>query len=213
MDEPTQTTVPAQDEQPAPQPFGYVTYQPDGTLDGSYFQVPPEEHAARLIAVSEDERAHWCAYRANDARDGVMPVPPAEPAPVDLAALKAVAVGRTYADVDAVYDAAVGRRATEYQAAEDAARAFAAAGHQGDASEYVADFAAHNPTGQAQTSQWAADQIIARADAFRAAQKAMRGQRFASQDAMRAAATPAELEAAQDAWTDFIAGVRAGLGL
>jgi hypothetical protein len=146
-----------------------------------------------------------------DAWDGVAFT---RPAPVvDLPALKAAAITKTYADVDGVYKAAIGRRATEYQDAEDAARAFAAAGYMGDVSEYVSDYAAHNVTGEAQTDQWAADQIIARADAFRAAQAAMRTKRFEWQAAMRAASTPDELAAAVAAWNGFIAALRGQLGL
>jgi hypothetical protein len=214
IDNDTNTTEPLQAAVGTePQMVGYVTFLADGTLDGSYFQVPPEEHLVRMIEVDDAIRAAWVNYRANDARDGVDPLPPAAPAPVDLDALKAAAIGRTYADVDAVYDAAIGRRATEYQDAEVAARAFADAGYAGDASEYVSDYALHNPTGEEQTNQWAAEQIIARADAFRAAQKAMRTQRFASQAALRTAATPEQLAAAQAAWDGFIAATRADLRL
>jgi hypothetical protein len=194
----------------APQPVGYVTFIENGTLDGSYLQVPPEEHQGRMIVVDDATRDAWVNYVANEARDGVEPLPPDS---VDLDALKSAAIAKTYADVDAVYDAAVGRRATEYQEAEAAARAFADAGYAGDVSEYVSDYALHNPTGAEQSNQWAADQIIARADAFRAAQKAMRTQRFAGQAAMRAATTPEQLAAAQESWAAFIAETRAELGL
>jgi hypothetical protein len=214
IDNDTNTTEPLQAAVGTePQMVGYVTFLADGTLDGSYFQVPPEEHLIRMIEVDDAIRAAWVNYRANDARDGVELLPPAAPAPVDLDALKAAAIGRTYADVDAVYDAAIGRRATEYQEAEAAARAFADAGYAGDVSEYVSDYALHNPTGTEQSNLWAADQIIARADAFRAAQKAMRTQRFAGQAAMRAATTPEQLAAAQESWAAFITETRAELGL
>jgi hypothetical protein len=66
--------------------MGYVTYLQDGSLDGCYFQVPTEDHESRMIAVSDEVRAAWVTYRANEARDGVELTPPA---PVDLAALKA----------------------------------------------------------------------------------------------------------------------------
>lgn len=61
--------------------LSYVTYQPDGTLDGSYLQAPPEEHVGRMIVVDEPTRAAWVQYRANAARDGVELIPPA-PAPL-----------------------------------------------------------------------------------------------------------------------------------
>lgn len=131
----------------------------------------------------------------------------------DMDALITAAIAKTYIDVDRVYKDAIGRRATEYQEAEDAARAFAAAGYTGEVSEYVSDYAAHNVTGEAQTNQWAADQIIARADAFRTAQAAMRSQRFQRQSDMRAASTPEALAAAVAAWDGFIAALRGQLGL
>jgi hypothetical protein len=67
------------------QPISYVTFLPDGSLDGGYLQVPPEEHAGRMIATDDDVRLAWVLYRANDARDGVEVKPPS---PIDLAALK-----------------------------------------------------------------------------------------------------------------------------
>ena len=59
----------------------YVTYQIDGTLDGAFIQMPPEDHAGRAIDVTDEQYANWTAYRANDARDGVELLPPAPPAP------------------------------------------------------------------------------------------------------------------------------------
>jgi hypothetical protein len=127
--------------------------------------------------------------------------------------LKAAAITKTYADVDKVHFDAVGNRATEYQDAERAARAFAADSFQGEADDDVHSYALDNTTGEVQTDQWAAESIIARADAFRAAQKAMRNARFKRQSEMRAAATPEELMAVAAAWDGFIAGLRAQLGL
>lgn len=132
---------------------------------------------------------------------------------VALPAAALAAVAKTYRDVDGIHEAAVGSRATEYADAEIAARAFVAAGYAGTVSDYVAGFALNNPTGIAQTNQWAADQIIARADAFHAAKLALRSQRFARQAEMRAATTDEELATAVSAWDGFIATVRAQLGL
>jgi len=130
-----------------------------------------------------------------------------------FAASVIAAISRTYADVDRVYADAVGNRTEEYKDAEADARAFAAAGYTGTPSDYVHDYALHNPTGSAQTDQWAADQIIARADAFAQAKLAMRSTRFASQAAIRAAATPDDLNAAVATWNGFIASLRTQLGL
>lgn len=132
---------------------------------------------------------------------------------VDLDALKTEALSAAYSDVDKVTFDAVGNRVEEYKAAETAARAYADAGYTGTVDEYVSSYALHNPTGAEQTNQWAADQIVARADSFRAAQKSMRAQRFESQAAIRAATTPDELEAAVNTWDAFIASTRSQLGL
>jgi hypothetical protein len=190
----------------------YLTYTDDGILDGCYLQVPPEEHISRMIIVDEDLAANWVNYRANEARDGVE-LAQAVPESVNLEQLKADALKATYADVDAVTAAAVGNRVEEYRDAEAAARAFVVAGYEGDVDEYVSSYAQYNPTGEEQTNAWAADQIIARADAFRDAQKAMRTRRFASQAEIRLAQTPEELTAAVQVWGGFIAGIRLALGV
>ena len=128
--------------------------------------------------------------------------------------LKADAIAGTYADVDAVYEAAIGRRATEYERAEAAARAYLVATPKPTVvSGYVTGHAQSNPTGQQQTNEWAAQQIIERADAFRWAELQMRNVRFARQADMRAARTPEELAAAVGEWGDFITWLRATLGL
>jgi hypothetical protein len=188
----------------------YVTYDPaTGNLTGSYMQDLLPEHEAFHIEVSYEVRLNWCAYRANAARDGVE----LAPVVVDLPALKATAIAKTYPDVDAVYKAAVGRRTTEYEKAEDAARAYKAAGYTGEISTRVSKYAEKNSTGVAQTNRWATDQIIARADAFHAAEDSMRDARFDSQADMRAATTQVELDAAVAEWDSFIAATRADLGL
>lgn len=138
--------------------------------------------------------------------------PPAGPA-YDLPAAIAAAIAKTYLDVDAVYDDAIGRRGTEYAEAEADARTFIAPGYTGVASAYVSDFALNNPTGVQQTDTWAANQIIARADAFRNAQLSMRSTRFARQKDMRAATTEAGLATAVGAWDGYIATLRVQLGL
>lgn len=120
------------------------------------------------------------------------------------------AVARCYADIDAIYAAAIGNRQAEYTDAEADARAFVAGGV---ATENIAGFARANPTGTEQSNLWAAEQIIARADAFRAAQVAMRSQRFDTQAAMRACATPAALAQVVYLWNAFILGLRAQLGI
>lgn len=61
------------------QPVRYVTYQPDGLLDGCYLQVPPDEHAGRMILIDEAHASAWVNYRANEARDSVELTPSVPP--------------------------------------------------------------------------------------------------------------------------------------
>lgn len=131
-----------------------------------------------------------------------------------LPSLLAAALAQTYLDVDAVYKDAIGMRATEYARAEEFARAYLAADPGPTVvSGYITGHAQHNPTGIQQTNDWAAQQIIERADVFRWAELQMRNVRFARQADMRAAATPEELAVAVDTWNGFITYLRALLGL
>jgi len=141
---------------------------------------------------------------------GVMP----EWEPPALAGLQEAAIAKTYTDVDAVYDIAIGRRAVEYQLAEAAARDYLVAmPAPAVVSEYITAHAKNNPTGLQQTNEWAARQIIERADAFRWAALQMRSVRFARQADMRAAATIEELAAAVAKWEEFLTWLRSTLDL
>lgn len=138
------------------------------------------------------------------------------PAWIETASLddrKNAAIAKCYTDIDAIYADAVGNRTEEYKDAESDARAFKDAGYTGTVSDYVHDYALNNPTGTAQTDQWAADQIISRANAFAQAKLSMRSQRFSSQAALRAAAVNADVDAAVSDWNNFIDTTRANLGL
>ena len=132
---------------------------------------------------------------------------------INLDAMKVAAIAKAYTDVDAVIGAAIGNRAEEYKDAEAAAREYLVSGGEGDADVAVSSYAMYNPTGELQTNAWAAKQIIQRADAFRAAQKAMRAERFARQAEMRMASTKEELAVAVDSWQGFISNVFASLEL
>jgi hypothetical protein len=66
----------------------YVTYAPDGALDGCYRQVPGGDHVQRMIVIDEATAINWPHFRANDARDGVEIAPPAPPSPPSREQLK-----------------------------------------------------------------------------------------------------------------------------
>lgn len=57
----------------------YVTFLPDGKLDGSFLQVPPPEHLDRMIVVDEATGRDWVNYRATDDRSGVDLMPATVP--------------------------------------------------------------------------------------------------------------------------------------
>ena len=57
----------------------YVTYDADGNLTGAFLQELPPEHADHYIEVGSELRLSWPGYRANEARDGLETLPPAEP--------------------------------------------------------------------------------------------------------------------------------------
>lgn len=130
-----------------------------------------------------------------------------------LASLLVEALARCYTDIDAVVFDAVGNRGEEYKEAEVEARAFIDSGCAEPAPQSVQTFAKKNPTMQVRSNEWAARQVIGRADALAAAKRDMRDQRFISQYDMRAATTVDELNLAVKAWSDFIASTRAALGL
>lgn len=92
----------------------YVTYLPDGTLDGCYLQAAVAAHSSRMIVVDEAIATEWVAYRANDARDGVElipslpapPVVPVVPQEVSMRQARLALLGRgVLGQVDAAIDA------------------------------------------------------------------------------------------------------------
>jgi hypothetical protein len=131
----------------------------------------------------------------------------------NLEADRAQAVAKCYTDCDHVTVLAVGNRTVEYSEAEASARAYRAAGYTGTPDTDVSSYASYNFTGAVQSAKWAADMIIARADAFRVAQKSMRSTRFEYQNLLRATNTPEELAMVVKGWDDFIAATRKSLGL
>jgi len=136
-----------------------------------------------------------------------------ETSPVTFAQRRQNAVNKCLVDVDLVTTAAVGARGKEYVKAEIAARAYKSANYTGDVHSYVSSYALYNPTRLPQSNQWAADVIIARADAFEAAEEALRTERFRLQHGMYGATNDAELAAPVAEWNGFINGLRAQLGI
>ena len=117
-------------------------------------------------------------------------------------------VCRIDADADAIYAAKLGNRTTEYADAEIAAIAYRAAGYTGTVPEDVQSWA----TSTGSPAQWAADDIIATADSWRAAQKVIRARRLNCKEPARKATTQAELDAIEAQWSAFVAQIRMQLG-
>lgn len=130
-----------------------------------------------------------------------------------LQAAVAASVRRIDADVDAITVAVVGGRADEYTRAEADAKAYAAAGYTGTVPPYVADYAGIMETTSGWTAQQAADDILATATAWRAAQDAMRAQRLAAKASIRAAESVSAIDDVMAAWAGFVGALRSQLGL
>lgn len=184
-------------------PLAFFTQDeaPEGAEGDTYHEVLPVMDVFPPWPPSPTHRLHWvegCLRWIETA---------------SLSDLKARALARCYADIDAIVTEAVGNRAEEYKDAEIEARAFIESGCVEPAPRSVQTFSQKNPTMQVQTAEWAARQVIGRADALSKAKADMRDQRFISQYDMRAATTNEELTLAVGAWSDFIATTKGTLGL
>ena len=133
---------------------------------------------------------------------------PTAPAP-DLGPLKAEAVARIDADVDAIYAVVIGNRQAEYEAAERHAQEYADAGFTGPVPSMVASWA----TAKGWTGQQAAQDILTVSAQWRGAQEQIRAQRLLRKEQARAAGTQAALTGILQAWAGFVAAARAQLGL
>lgn len=126
-----------------------------------------------------------------------------------LAAYQKSARSRIDSDVDAVYFAVIGDRTTEYQQANNDATAFKNAGYLGTVPASVQCWA----TAKGWTAQQAADDILTTASNWLGAQQSMRANRLARKQDVTASTTLAGVDAAVSAWSTYIAGMRANLGL
>lgn len=109
-------------------------------------------------------------------------------------------------DVDAIYAAVQGNRGPEYALAEAEATAFKAGGYVAPAPSSVASWA----TAKGESAQWAADNILATAAAWRYAMGVIRNQRLAHKELAR---TSNDLNAVKTSWQAFANGIRSQLGI
>lgn len=131
-----------------------------------------------------------------------LPVPP-------LTAVVASALRRIDRDVDQIIADTIGQRAEEYRLAESQAQAFRTALYTGTVPPFVADWAAV----KGWTAQQAADDTLAIAAAWRAAQASIRQNRLKHKDDIRRATTHAAVETLLTSWSTFVAQIRSSLGL
>jgi len=109
-------------------------------------------------------------------------------------------------DTDAIYLAVQGYRGPEYELAEADATAYKAAGYTGTVPGSVQSWA----TAKTQTAQWATDDILATASAWRGAQAQIRQTRLLCKETARTAQDLAPI-AAQ--WAAFLVIIKATLGV
>lgn len=140
--------------------------------------------------------------------DGQTLAPP--PSPVfPLSRAQAAGLQQIDADVDALYARVIGNRAAEYEQAEREATAYAHAGYAGTVPGMVDAWA----QAKGWSGQQAADDIITQANAWRSAQTAIRAARLLRKEQVRAAEDVAAVNAALAAWGQFLAAIRAQLGV
>ena len=121
-----------------------------------------------------------------------------------LDAARAALIRQIDAEADAITRAKQGDRALEYLLAEEEAQAYKDAGYTGTVPDSVTSWA--TPNGK--SAQWAADDILATAVAWRAAQSSIRAARLACKIS---ASTATNLEPIVAQWAGFVLAIKTTL--
>ncbi|CAN7476050.1 hypothetical protein LJR118_003265 [Acidovorax sp. LjRoot118] len=162
------------------------------------------------------EAQSWVLAQASlvgDLWDGESYVTPAsvlEPLSIPLSVAQARAVSSIDVAVDHIYAVMLGNRQPEYEAAERQASAFADSSY---ALQPVPGMVQSWATAKGWPAAQAADDILTQAAQWRATQELIRAQRLLRKEQVRSALDADELAAAMQAWSAFVATVRAQLGL
>jgi hypothetical protein len=127
----------------------------------------------------------------------------------DLLKIQSAAIKQIDADVDAIYGAVTGNRTSEYTRARDAAQVYKDAGYTGAVPSSVQGWA----TAKGWTATQAADDILATAAAWIAAQDAIRNARLLRKEQVRAATDKAGIGTALAAWAAFVVYIKGQLGV
>lgn len=101
---------------------------------------------------------------------------------------------------DELITAAIGRRDTEYLQAEKQAQEFIAAGYKGNTYPYVSSWA----IAKNETDEWAADNIIETAAAWREVQSDLRAKRLMHKENVRNSLTIKEIDTVMGSWKMYI---------
>lgn len=108
---------------------------------------------------------------------------------------------------DELITAAIGRRDTEYLQAEKQAQEFIAAGYKGNTYPYVSSWA----TAKNETNEWAADNIIETATAWREVQSDLRAKRLMHKENVRNSETQEEIDTVMASWQLYIKTLKQSL--
>ena len=101
---------------------------------------------------------------------------------------------------DDVITAVIGRRDTEYLQAEKQAQEFIDAGYTGNTHPYVSSWA----IAKNETDEWAADNIIETATAWREVQSDLRAKRLLHKENVRNSATQQDIDTVMGSWKMYI---------
>lgn len=149
-----------------------------------------------------------------DAWDGAVFTKPVvtytdEELAANLAARKVTLTKQVDAMVDKIMADAIGGRLSQYQRAESHARAYKAASYSGTVPPAVKSWSET----KSKSATWAADSIIAQADALIAAEEAIYDRRLKVKEAIRSATLDADLDIATPTFNAFVSAIRTQLGI
>lgn len=108
---------------------------------------------------------------------------------------------------DDVITAVIGRRDTEYLQAEKQAQEFIDAGYTGNTHPYVSSWA----IAKNETDEWAADNIIETATAWREVQSDLRAKRLLHKENVRNSATQQDIDTVMASWQLYIKTLKQSL--
>jgi hypothetical protein len=180
---------------------------------GNFYPTPSTYSALPDDVIDVTKEEHYAAMTRKTGEtlsvvNGKLVIVPAQPIPLldrQRAALRIID-----ADVDAIYAAVIGNRAPEYMQAEADALDYKAAGYLASpVPPYVQDWA----DAKSATPTWAADNIIATATQWRAAQGSLRSNRLSAKESIRMATDKSGIDAALVNWEAVVGTIKENLNI